>query len=227
MAVSTKRKNNFKSKSSMKTKMSSKSKSNSKTRKQFKNIRKNGMGTRKMMGGTKGAMKGAKGLWKKIKRINPFKNSKTKLQKNTNKVIVGEVQKNPYFLNTSKFLPLVEEKKQYEIVEPETEINERPSSPISNIKTAVFKKVKRTPENHAVLKFLQDKYENPYLQFSEIVQTEEQRKAIINKIKQQRRKNYMLEELVDRASELKNINYSVKPSLMGFSTKLNPQQTTL
>jgi len=69
MAVITKRKNNFKSKSSMKTKKSSKSKSNSKTRKQFKNIRKNGMGTRKMMGGSK---KGAKGLLKKLKGINPF-----------------------------------------------------------------------------------------------------------------------------------------------------------
>ena len=53
MAVITKRKNNFKSKSSMKTKRSSKTKSNSKTRKQFKNIRKNGMGTRKMRGGGK------------------------------------------------------------------------------------------------------------------------------------------------------------------------------
>ena len=51
MAVITKRKNNLKSKSSMKTKRSSKTKSNSKTRKQFKNIRKNGMGTRKMRGG--------------------------------------------------------------------------------------------------------------------------------------------------------------------------------
>jgi len=50
MAVITKRKNNLKSKSSMKTKRSSKSKSNSKTRKQFKNIRKNGMGTRKRGG---------------------------------------------------------------------------------------------------------------------------------------------------------------------------------
>tara|TARA_B110000858_G_C17695755_1_gene423407 strand:+ start:188 stop:604 length:417 start_codon:yes stop_codon:yes gene_type:complete len=55
MAVITKRKNNLKSKSSMKTKRSSKSKSNSKTRKQFKKFRKNGMGTRKMMGGEKGA----------------------------------------------------------------------------------------------------------------------------------------------------------------------------
>ena len=66
MAVITKRKNNLKSKSSMKTKRSSKTKSNSKTRKQFKNIRKNGMGTRKMMGG-------AKSLLKKLKGINPFR----------------------------------------------------------------------------------------------------------------------------------------------------------
>ena len=227
MEVITKRKKNLKSKSSMKTKRSSKSKSNSKTRKQFKKFRKNGMGTRKMMRG---------GAWKNLFKRKPKSQPKVKSSK--------KVPENPYvFLNTSKLLPPVEEEKQYKIVDPETEINKRPSPLISNNKTAVFtkerKQINRTPENHAVLKFLQDKYENPYLQFSEIEQTEKQRKAIINKIKQQKRKanintmkqqkrkNYMLEELVDRASELKNINNSVKPSLMGFSTKLNPQQTTL
>ena len=77
MAVITKRKNNLKSKSSMKTKRSSKSKSNSKTRKQFKNIRKNGMGTRKMMGA---------GGWK-----NPFKRKEKKQSQ-----LLTKVKSNPY-----------------------------------------------------------------------------------------------------------------------------------
>ena len=71
MAVITKRKNNLKSKSSMKTKKSFKSKSNSKTRKQFKNIRKNGMRTRKMMrGGFFGKSKSKRKI-KPVKPVNP------------------------------------------------------------------------------------------------------------------------------------------------------------
>ena len=83
MAVITKRKNSFKSKFSMKTKKCSKSKSNSKTRKQFKNIRKNGMGTRKMMRGgffgkSKSKRKGTKQsqLPTKVKS-NPYEAVKT------------------------------------------------------------------------------------------------------------------------------------------------------
>jgi hypothetical protein len=94
MAVITKRKNNLKSKSSMKTKKSSKSKSNSKTRKQFKNIRKNGMGTRKMMGGAKSAKSAMKGLWRKIKSKNPFKKNKLKEPQNVKEIT--EAPKNPY-----------------------------------------------------------------------------------------------------------------------------------
>jgi len=37
----------------------------------------------------------------------------------------------------------------------------------------------------------------------------------------------MIEEIKNRVKELSNTNQGVKPSLMGFSTKLNPQQTTL
>ena len=97
------------------------------------------------------------------------------------------------------------------------------------------KKKNRTPENHAVLKHLQEKYGKSNLTFAEITQTPDQREKTLSEInkkqeikqnQQKKRQKNMVEELIDRASALKN-NNSVKPSLMGFSPKQNPQQTIL